>query len=241
MPNPYFQFKQFTIYHDRSTLKVSTDSCLLGAWAANYLQQKEFEYNNVLDIGAGTGLLMLMVAQQYNGSIDGIEVDYNSYEQATENMNSSAWKDRLHLHHGDIKLFNNTNTYDCIISNPPFFEGDLKSADPVKNKAKHDDGLRLDDLLAIVDKKLNTNGAFILLLPWHRSNYLFSQAALYNLYPAHWLQVRQSTTHAFFRSVILLQRQQLQHYPVEDLSIYVKNNHYTPEFIKLLQPYYLKF
>src|SRR5437016_546981 len=136
MANSYFQFKQFTVHQERSTLKVSTDSCIFGAWVAEKSRELRFVDPSTgsgrtipaaLDIGAGTGLLMLMLAQQWNGAIDGIEIDKSAYEQALENIQASPWGNRLHLFNGDITSFALPGVYDLIISNPPFYEGDLIS------------------------------------------------------------------------------------------------------------------
>jgi len=160
MANSYFQFKQFTIHQDRSTLKVSTDSCIFGAWVAKTCPEcfplPPLEpalslpkgVGGVLDIGAGTGLLMLMLAQQWSGAIDGIEIDKDTSEQAMENIQASPWGDRLQVSHGDILSATLPAAYDLIISNPPFYEGDLTSPARHKNLAKHDAGLTLEGLLA---------------------------------------------------------------------------------------------
>ena len=116
MANPYFQFKQFTVYQDRSTLKVTTDSCLFGAWIAGRMSRRQLAIHKALDIGAGTGLLMLMLAQKFAGTIHGIEIDQDTYEQATENIKASPWNDRLHLFHHDIKLFELPHQYDLIFT-----------------------------------------------------------------------------------------------------------------------------
>src|SRR5450432_3276258 len=158
MPNNYFQFKQFTIYQDRCALKVSTDSCIFGAWVAKKVAGFEYHVSSCLDIGAGSGLLMLMLAQQFQGSIDGIEIDTASYEQAAENIAGSSWYNRLQLFHNDVKLFSLPHQYDLIISNPPFFEGDLKSVNPRYNFAKHNDGLTLQDLLQVTERNLSAKG-----------------------------------------------------------------------------------
>jgi tRNA1Val (adenine37-N6)-methyltransferase len=239
MPNPYFQFKQFTIYHDRCTLKVSTDSCLLGAWVAEKLRDKEFEVDQVLDIGAGSGLLMLMLAQKYPGKIDGIEIDQATYEQALENLQSSPWKDRLTLYHHDATLFQHPHQYDFIISNPPFYEGDLKSESYTGNLARHDTGLTVNNLLEIANLNLTKHGKLAILLPYHRMEYAEQIAPASNLFVIQRVLVRPTPVHAYFRSILLFGRQ-LQTATTSLLTIKDANDAYTPEFAKLLKDYYLK-
>ncbi|MFI5152541.1 MAG: tRNA1(Val) (adenine(37)-N6)-methyltransferase, partial [Chitinophagales bacterium] len=129
MSNSYFQFKQFRIQQDRCAMKVCTDACILGAWFA----EKIPSYSTVLDIGSGTGLLMLMLAQKNKSEIDGIEVDLNTYKQLKENIDQSPWKDQLRVFPGDIRSFSFSGKYDFIISNPPFYEKDLRSDSSARN------------------------------------------------------------------------------------------------------------
>jgi tRNA1Val (adenine37-N6)-methyltransferase len=239
MPNPYFQFKQFTIYQDRCGLKVSTDSCILGAWAAAQLADQTFTIKSVLDIGAGSGLLMLMLAQKFPGKINGIEIEQASYEQALENIHASPWKDRLNLFYNDASLFQQPHQYDYIVSNPPFYEGDLKSDKYKNNLAKHDDGLTLANLLDIADINLTANGKLAILLPYHRMQYAEQIAPSANLFVTHRLLIRPTAAHAYFRSILLLGRE-LQTITTNVLTIKESNDEYTADFINLLKDYYLK-
>jgi tRNA1Val (adenine37-N6)-methyltransferase len=239
MPNPYFQFKQFTIYQDRCALKVSTDSCLLGAWAAALLADKKFEVEQVLDIGAGSGLLMLMLAQQFPGKIDGVEIDQASYEQALENIQLSPWKDRLKLYHHDATLFQHPHQYDFIISNPPFFENDLKSGKHTSNLAKHSEGLTLNALLEVADNNLSRQGKLAILLPYHRLEYAEQTAPAFTLFVQHRLLVQPTPSHAYFRCILLLGREPMN---ANTNLLVIKDaaGNYTPGFFGLLKDYYLK-
>src|SRR3954469_11797521 len=126
MANNYFSFKQFIIHQDKCAMKVCTDACLFGAYVADRFQITNSKFH-VLDIGAGTGLLSLMLAQKNSTvQIDAVEIDKAASEQAKENFKHSLWRDRLHIHHQPIQEFG-MNTYNLIISNPPFYENDLKS------------------------------------------------------------------------------------------------------------------
>ncbi len=239
VPNNYFQFKQFTIYQDRCALKVSTDSCVFGAWLAKKVAGFEYHLSGCLDIGAGSGLLMLMLAQQFAGPIDGIEIDQSSYEQATENIAGSSWFNRLRLYHNDIKLFSLPHRYDLILSNPPFFEGDLKSGNPRYNFAKHSDGLSLQDLLQVTDRNLSARGVFAVLLPQHRADWFEALASSYGLFVTDKLCIRQSLQHPYFRTALLLNRQGAGQQKKEELVIRQSPGVYSFAFIALLKHYYL--
>lgn len=238
MANNYFQFKQFKIEQERCALKVSTDSCLFGAWVASYLSTANCELSTVLDVGTGTGLLMLMLAQQCEATIDGIEIDKPSFEQAKENIEASPWKERLHLFNGDVKEFSLEKKYDFIISNPPFYEGDLKSAQLHKNVAKHNEGLTLDELVDSVDRNLNTDGNFAVLLPYHRTQSFMAMAGKKIFYCNQLVKVKQSPAHDYFRSILLLSRKQSE-ITGEEIIIKETSNDYSQTFKSLLKDYYL--
>jgi tRNA1Val (adenine37-N6)-methyltransferase len=239
MRNNYFQFKQFTIYQDRCALKVSTDSCIFGAWVAKKIAGVQYHISGCLDIGAGSGLLMLMLAQRFPGTIEGIEIDKASYEQATENIASSNWHNRLQLFHDDVKLFAAPHQYDLIISNPPFFEGDLKSANNRYNFAKHDEGLTLQDLLETAERNLSEKGVFAVLLPYQRAARFEQLAANYELFVYEKLQIRQSLQHPHFRAALLLNRKNRGETKKEELVIRQQPEVYSASFIALLKDYYL--
>lgn len=239
MPNNYFQFKEFTIYQERCALKVSTDSCVFGAWLAKKVAALPYHLSGCLDIGAGSGLLMLMLAQQFPGTIHGVEIDRESYEQATENIAASNWHNRLQLFHNDVKLFSIPHRYDLIISNPPFFEGDLKSNNSKYNFAKHSDGLTLQDLLEVTARNLSAKGFFAVLLPYHRAAYFQQLSPGYGLYVSHKLSIRQSPRHPYFRAALILNQQNTGLAQNEELVIRQPEGVYSPSFVSLLKSYYL--
>lgn len=236
MPNNFFQFKQFTVQQERAALKVSTDSCLFGAWVSEEVKTKKVKAT--LDIGSGTGLLMLMLAQKVDALIDGIEIDAPSYEQAKENLKASVWSERLHLFLGDVKEFSFEKKYDLIISNPPFYEGDLKSEAANRNMAMHDAGLKLDELLKVVDKNLTDDGWFAVLLPYHRTDKFIAEAIAVNLNLIKRTDVKQTINHSFFRTMLLFVRDKPVP-QVNSMSIKDEKNEYTAAFIELLKDYYL--
>jgi tRNA1Val (adenine37-N6)-methyltransferase len=236
LPNNYFQFKQFTIHQDKCAMKVCTDACLFGAFVANEIQHKTI--NHMLDIGAGTGLLSLMLAQKTSAAIDAVEIETGAYEQAGENIAQSQWKEKISIHHSEITNFNPGYQYDCIISNPPFFEDDLPAADKKKNAAKHDATLTLQELLSNTNRLLNAAGFFAVLLPYHRIEYFIQESLKMNFHLTNKLLVNQTPAHNFFRGILIFSRKESNIITAE-ISIKNAAGNYTGEFINLLKDYYL--
>jgi tRNA1Val (adenine37-N6)-methyltransferase len=226
-------------------MKVTTDGCLFGAWASEKIaswegKKNEREKKHILDIGTGTGLISLMLAQKLNASIDTIEIDDDAYQQAKENFSSSPWSDKLHAIHGNAKEFLFPRKYDVIVSNPPFYENELRSASIKKNKAHHEEGLLLDDLVTIIANNLQPDGYFFLLFPCKRSKEIEPALTSHSLALTHSMLVKQSTIHDHFRIMLSgTHAGNKQPYPItEELSI--KNGpNYTSTFISLLKDYYL--
>lgn len=252
MPNNYFQFKQFTVHQERCALKVCTDACLFGGYVAEKIQNtndnnqitKSKNQNandkiqSILDIGTGTGLLSLMLAQKTDAAIDAVEIDNNSFLQAKENFANSPWKERLTIFNEDILLFNPGKKYDCIISNPPFFEQDLKSEDKSKNAAKHDTTLTLEQLAECAGKLLKDDGLFAVLLPYHRVEYFIAAAAKFNLHVFKQVLVKQTPAHNFFRGILMLTKNKKQ-FTNKQVSIKDETGNYSAAFTELLKDYYL--
>jgi tRNA1Val (adenine37-N6)-methyltransferase len=262
MPNSWFRFKQFIIRQDRCAMKVCTDSCILGAWTVNRLKDAV----KILDIGTGTGLLPLMLAQKSNGIMDAIEWDPEAAAQAGENISESPWHDRIRIMEGDVRMFSFENKYDFIITNPPFYESDLRSPVAKKNKAKHDESLTLDQLLTIISLNLRAGGSFSVLLPYHRTAYFEKSVAEQGFFLQEKLTIRQTTGHDPFRTILLFKNEKSSvdflrllhsnekspaHFPAEQYinekstailsgELIIKDSHgrYTPEFSELMQDYY---
>jgi tRNA1Val (adenine37-N6)-methyltransferase len=236
MPNPYFQFKQFTIHQDRCAMKVSTDGCILGAWFAEKIR----DYTYILDIGSGTGLLMLMLAQKLKSEIHGIEIDLESFRQLKENIGHNKWKDKCRVMIGDVRSFTFSQRYDFIISNPPFHENQLETANTRKNLARHSSSLTLEDLAKTADRNLAADGSFGVLLPYYRADHFIGLAASHHLYLSEQLLVRQTPGHDYFRAILHFTRQTLHPVQSHSLTIQEKSGIYTSAFTELLQDYYLK-
>ena len=220
-------------------MKVCTDSCLFGAWIADKIEAKIIEPKTVLDIGSGTGLLSLMIAQKYNGTIDAVEIDENAYWQTKENFIDSVWSKSLQAFHVDIKNWNSNVKYDLIIANPPFFENDLKSGNQNKDLAKHHDGLTFKELLQSIKNNLSVDGNFALLLPFHRVTYFKTIAQENNFYLKVELLVKQTPGHLYFRGILFFGTSQIQLISNE-LIIKDKEGKYSENFYFLLKDYYLE-
>ena len=168
MANPFFTFKQFTIRHDRCAMKVGTDGVLLGAWTS------VDHSHRLLDIGTGTGLIALMLAQRCpQAFITAIDIDAEAVEQARENALSSPWKDRVEVLLQDICTFPANQQFDTIVSNPPYFIDSLKCPDDQRNTARHTDTLDAERLLASVARLLTDDGRFSIILPAEQTDYSF--------------------------------------------------------------------
>ena len=238
MANTYFKFKQFTVYQESCAMKVCTDACIFGAYVAANLPIKQLHANSILDIGAGTGLLSLMMAQNTTSHIDAIEIDEAAFVQAKQNIAQSPWKERIAILNEDALTFRSGKKYDCIVSNPPFFEGDLKSGNQKKDAAKHDSTLTLEQLLQVINQHLSPAGTFAVLLPFHRLNYFIEIAQQTGYFLNQSLHVKHTKAHPFFRGVLLFSKAQG---PIkkQELAIKNKTGNYTAEFFELMRPYYL--
>ncbi len=235
MSNTYFQFKQFRVEQDRCAMKVTTDACIQGAWTPVLPCVKD-----VLDIGAGTGLLALMLAQKSSKIIiDAIEIDKEAAEQARGNIADSLWHERITILEGDVRNYPFDKQYDLIITNPPFFSNSLLGDDANKNLAKHTLSLSFEELLKVIDNYLKDDGYVSILLPieeywlwktraendgWHEVNALF---------------VRHTARMPVKRVVGLFCKNAAPGRQEKTLVIKGDEQQYTADFIELLSPYYL--
>lgn len=219
-------------------MKVCTDACLFGAWIAQQVGGDKMTIESILDIGAGTGLLSLMVAQQSHAIIDAIELDEAAAEQAGDNFELSPWKERLQVIQGDVRKIHFGKKYNLIISNPPFFEDDLKSADTKRNLALHSAALGWEELLTVINNYLLPDGKFAVLLPYHRKDAFIKMAAECGLFPEKEIAVQQTAVHAYFRAMLLFTGREGQ---VKKSSMIIREeDRYTAAFTELLKDYYLK-
>jgi tRNA1Val (adenine37-N6)-methyltransferase len=233
-----FQFKQFFIEQDRCAMKIGTDGVLLGAWAP--LENNPF---NILDIGAGTGVIALMLAQRSHADqIDALEIDEEAYEQSVDNFENSPWSDRLFCFHAGLDEFMEEpeDEYDLIVSNPPFYTDDFKSATEQRDLARFADAMPFEDLIEAADLLLSENGIFAAIIPFKEEENFLALAAAFELYPVKITRVKGTPTTEIKRSLLAFSRIEKIDIPTDELIIETARHIYTPEYIELTKDFYLK-
>ena len=228
MSSDCFQFKQFCVHHDRCSMKVGTDGVLLGCWA----------FACDLPHPAQGGLIALMLAQRFpNASITGIDIDLPSVEQARENVAQSPFRNSMEILHIDLETYE-VGGYQRIVSNPPFYEEDTHSKTEQMHNAKHTTALTFDALAAGVDRLLDKEGEFDVIVPYAAAERFIGVAAIHGLYLVRRCDVKGSTTRPFKRSMMAFCRE-----PRETehtlLIIRTPQNTYSEEYIRLTQDFYL--
>lgn len=236
MSNPYFRFKQFTVRHDQCAMKVGTDGVLLGVWT------NVTKAVNILDVGSGSGLVALMLAQRnLQSKIDAIEIDVSASIQANENFNNSPFNNLSACINTSFQEFGKISTkrYDLIVSNPPFFCRSLKSPDAQRSTARHTDNLLIEEFIAISAKLLNKNGRISFIFPSTDKDYLIATgkenglclSRLTNVYP---------TPQSDVKRVLIEFANQSCETEISDLIIEIERHTYSPEFTSLAKDFYLK-
>jgi tRNA1Val (adenine37-N6)-methyltransferase len=237
-------------------MKVTTDGCLFGAWVAEKVGSQELEVRTALDIGTGTGLLSLMLAQKNPRLyIDAIEIDKEAAEQAAENVAASPWTDRIRVHYTNAKEFQSPVFYDLIISNPPFYENELKSGKSQKDIAHHSNELQIKELLDIIKNKLSPEGIFCLLLPFKRYEEIKEKIFQTGLTIQEVCFTKQSVNHDYFRIMLMGKLRTTKSIETLTNEISIKNDtseisikndtsmeqqtQYSSAFSMLLHDYYL--
>jgi len=242
--NTYFAFKQFTINQGQTAMKVSTEACLLGAWAT-WPQQPNGPF---LDVGTGTGLLALMVAQRYpNAPIDAIEINAQAARQAQANVAASPWHTNISVHQAPVQQLAQqpwrqaTGQYAGIIVNPPFYQDHTLPQNAQRAGALHTPLLPMAQLLSALHTWLAPTGlAYVLLPPW-QSQQLVQQAATQGLHLHKRLEIRNFENQPdLFRVIVALGHKAPSQVSTQALHIYQNpGGPYTPAFVQLLKPYYL--
>jgi tRNA1Val (adenine37-N6)-methyltransferase len=233
-----FNFKQFTVQQDKCAMKIGTDGVLLGAWCP--IDNNPF---SVLDIGAGTGILSLMLAQRSHAKqIDALEIDVDAYEQCVDNFEKSPWSDRLFCFHAGLDEFiaEPEDEYDLIISNPPFYSENYKTSNFYRDLARFQDALPFEDLIEAVDLLLSENGIFALIIPYKEEERFIDLCAEVELYPVKVTRVKGSNTTPIVRSLLAFKRYELSVLTADELVIEINRHEYTDDYIQLTKEFYLK-
>ena len=236
MSNSWFQFKQFLVTQEKSALKVGTDGVLLGAWC-NVEGAKQ-----ILDVGTGTGLIALMLAQRTDALIDAVEINEEAGTDACRNFQRSPWKDRITLHCADFNQFISVDSarYDLVVSNPPFFRSSLRSRDHAASQARHDITLSFFQLISGAQKILNKTGRLSVIIPVESLDDFRETARLAGLYLSRKTIVIPGTGKAPKRALLEFTVQ--PGYPAsEELVILNANGQYSSDFVSLTKDFYLNF
>ncbi|MBZ4042796.1 tRNA1(Val) (adenine(37)-N6)-methyltransferase [Flavobacterium hibisci] len=233
-----FQFKQFSVQQDKTAMKVGTDGVLLGAWAP--IKHNPF---SVLDIGAGTGVIALMLAQRSQAQqIDALEIDEDAYEQAVENFENSPWSDRLFCFHAGLDEFieEPEDEYDLIVSNPPFYSEDYKTENEQRDLARFQDAMPFEELVEAADLLLSENGIFAVILPFKEEKNFIALAKEAELYPTKITHVKGTPTSEIKRSLLAFSRNENPETEIDELIIETDRHVYTKDYIELTKDFYLK-
>ena len=234
-----FIFKQFEVQQDRCAMKIGTDGVLLGAWA-----DIPENTNSILDIGTGTGVIALMMAQRSSAQlIDALEIDENAYEQAVENFEQSDWGDRLFCYHAEFDEFveemQDEEKYDLIISNPPFYSSDYKTTSEERDIARFQDALPFNLLLEGSTYLLSEKGKLAVIIPKNQEENFLDIAKNFGLFPEKITYVKGSPTAEIKRCLILLNINPTKT-AKDELIIEHDRHQYTKEYKNLVSPFYLK-
>tara|TARA_R110002033_G_scaffold135683_2_gene175158 strand:- start:13814 stop:14527 length:714 start_codon:yes stop_codon:yes gene_type:complete len=233
-----FKFKKFAVEQNRCAMKIGTDGVLLGAWTPITTNPI-----SILDIGTGTGIIALMLAQRTHAEqIDALEIDEEAYEQAVENFENSPWSDRLFCFHAGLDEFieEPEDEYDLIVSNPPFYSEDYKTDNEQRDLARFQDAMPFEDLIEAAAMFLSDDGIFSTIIPFKEEEQFIALAVEAELHPVKITRVKGTPTSEIKRSLLAFSRNEIGNFPVDELTIEINRHNYTPEYIALTQDFYLK-
>ena len=254
MSSPFFRFKQFTVWHDRCAMKVGTDGVLLGAWCPIAVDSLQLIVNSrkhkgfrVLDIGTGSGLIALMLAQrtcavdslQWTVGIDAIDVDEGAVEQATYNFEQSPWAEQLHAYQSSLQEWHSETKYDLIVSNPPYFQASLKNPDSQRATARHTDTLSYTALIQHASRLLHEDGTLALVLPFEAKEDIVALAEAHALYPTQITHVHSKPGKPAKRLLIAFSPIAHREYSTHTFYIESENSPRSEEYKALTKEFYL--
>lgn len=235
-----FQFKQFAIAQNLAAMKIGTDAVLLGAWCTI----PEFT-DSILDIGSGTGVIALMLAQRSEAmTIDAVEIEENAYLQSVTNFENSSWADRLYCYHSSFEnlakeFHEEGDTYDMIVSNPPFYKNIHKTKTLARDKARSEAYLTFSKLLEGVALLLSKDGVFSTIIPYTSENEFIQLAAANSLYPINICNVKGNKQSNYKRSLLSFSFKK-SNIVKSELIIEKERHKYTEAYINLTKDFYLK-
>lgn len=230
-----FRFKQFSVAHDRSTHKIGTDGVLLGAWA----DVSHVQY--VLDVGTGTGVIALMMAQRTAESvlIDAVEIEKQDSEQALENVLQSPWASRISVHHTSIQNFSPSHRYDLVVSNPPYFINSWKPPEKRRSQARHTHELSFDELLGAASRLLTPTGRLAVILPYQEALQFTDRAKDYELHVIRRMAFR-SRAHKPVERLLLEFSRTAADVKEESLILHGNGEEWSDDYKRLTREFYLK-
>jgi tRNA1Val (adenine37-N6)-methyltransferase len=233
-----FKFKEFLVAQERCAMKIGTDGVLLGAWTS-----LDNNPNSILDIGSGTGVIALQLAQRSNAqTIDAVELDDDAFEQCSENFEASPWPDRLFCYHASIQEFASEidESYDLIVSNPPFYAEDFQTASPARDKARFTDTLPFEHLMICAAHLLSEKGIFSLIIPKKEQLKLTELALQQGLHLKKMCEVRGTPNSEIKRVLMEFSPLKAKTVISEELVIETDRHQYTEKYTKLVKDFYLK-
>ena len=232
-----FKFKQFTIQQDRCAMKIGTDGVLLGAWVS--LENKP---QRILDIGTGTGIIALQLAQRCEAEIiEAVEINPDAFEQCVENFENSPWENRLFCYHASIQEFakESNKKQDLIITNPPFYSENSKTKNEARDTARFTNALSFKKLIEVVSNLLSEEGVFALILPKKEEEKFIALALEFGLFPKRICRVQGTVTSEIKRSLLEFSFERIEP-RIEHLTIEISRHNYTNSYISLVRDFYLK-
>lgn len=233
---PFF-FKKFGMFHHRSTMRIGTDAVLFAQWV------EVSPHDNVLDVGTGSGIIPMILSQKGAGSVDAVELDTDSYEEARLNFSVSVWNEKLNAINDDVRTFadETDKKYDLIVSNPPYYASDVKPIKEKKVMARHVSTLSFKDLLSSAKKMMGNGSRFALVLPFYESRLFIKEAEQLGFHlqkEMHVVPIKGKEPNRVNMQFVL---HEVDEVTVESLAIRNEDYSYTEDYKNFLSDYYLDF